>query len=128
MVNGQASMAKLQQNAAPLQASADGVQIAAVINLRSPLAVTASRLAADPKATSTGVLVMLCFMNPMFFAVMSVSLKSLITLSSQAVAKAEPSALKASPPTLSVCPCSHSLYQSITVSLYHCITVSPYHV
>ena len=45
---------------------------------------------------------MLCFINPMFLAVTSVSLKSLTTLSSQAVASAEPSALKASPPTLSV--------------------------
>ncbi len=74
-----------------------------------PLAVTAKRLGADPKATSTGVVVMLCFMKPMFLALTSVSLKSLMTLSSQAVANAEPSALKASPPTLSVCPCSSML-------------------
>jgi len=77
-----------------------------------PLAVTANRLGADPKATSTGVVVMLCFMKPMFLALTSVSLKSLMTLSSQAVANAEPSALKASPPTLSVCPCSSMLIKS----------------
>ena len=74
--------------------------------LGSPLDVTAIRLDEDPKATSTGVDVMLCFMNGMFLALTSVSLNSLMTLSSQAVARAEPSALKASPPTWSVCPCS----------------------
>ena len=76
-----------------------------------PLAVTANRLGAEPKATSTGIVVMLCFMKPMFLALTSVSLKTLMTLSSQAVANADPSALKASPPTLSVCPCSSMLLE-----------------
>ena len=78
----------------------------ATSQLGSPLDVTASRLDADPKATSTGVDVMLCFMNGMFLAVTLVSLNSLMTLSSQAVARAEPSALNAMPPTWSVCPCN----------------------
>ena len=70
--------------------------------MRLPLAVTASRLDADPNATSTGVVVMLCFMKPMFLAVTSANLNTLMTRSSQAVANAELSALNASPPTLSV--------------------------
>lgn len=49
---------------------------------------------------------MLCFMKGMFLAVTLVSLNSLMTLSSQAVARAEPSALNAMPPTWSVCPCN----------------------
>ena len=71
-----------------------------------PLDVTARKLDADPNATSTGVEVMLCFMKVRFLAATSVSLNSLTTLSSQAVARQEPSALKARPPTWSVCPCS----------------------
>ena len=86
-----------------------------------PLDVTARRLDADPNATSTGVEVMLCFMKVRFLAATSASLNSLTILSSQAVARQEPSALKARPPTWSVCPCSSLACQDVARVEVDCV-------
>lgn len=68
---------------------------------RLPRVVAATSSAEAPKTTSIGTAVMLCLIELMFLAFRSCSLNTLMHLSSHAVAKADPSALNASPVTLS---------------------------